>query len=60
MQILREKLALLKMPSDERKHYEDYIQDMVVERNVIETAWKEGENQAKLAIAHKMLESVWI
>jgi predicted transposase/invertase (TIGR01784 family) len=73
----REKLTLLKMSSDERKHYENYIQDMIVEQNVIETArtdgkkeglkeglkegFKEGlqkgENQAKLAIAHKMLES---
>jgi len=64
----REKLALLKMPSEKRKHYEKYVQDMVVERNVIETArtdglkegrkegLKEGEDKAKLAIAHKMLE----
>jgi predicted transposase/invertase (TIGR01784 family) len=65
----REKLTLLKMSSDERKHYENYIQDMIVEQNVIETArtdgkkeglkegLQKGENQAKLAIAHKMLES---
>jgi predicted transposase/invertase (TIGR01784 family) len=61
------------MDSNERKHYENYIQNRIIEQNVIETAridrkkegLKEGlqkgiqtgENQAKLTIAHKMLES---
>jgi len=52
----RDKLALLKMPSDKRKNYEKYVQDRVVEGNVIESAREEGRKEEKLAIAHKMLK----
>lgn len=63
----REKLKVLKMTPEERKHYEKYLQNMVIEDNVIETArtdgrqegleegLQKGENQAKLEIAQKML-----
>jgi predicted transposase/invertase (TIGR01784 family) len=63
----REKLKLLQMKPEERKPYEDYIKNTVIEKDVIETARnegrqkglqegrQEGENNAKLAFAQKLL-----
>ncbi len=67
----REKLKLLQMKPEERKPYEDYIKNTVIEEDVIETARnegrqegrqkglqegrQEGENNAKLAFAQKLL-----
>jgi len=48
----RDKLMLLKMSREERKRYENYIEDIVVENDVIETA----QIQARLEIAQKMLD----
>jgi predicted transposase YdaD len=62
-----EKLTLLKMKPEERRHYEKYLMDVAVERDVIKTArseglqegrqegLQEGENKAKLEMAHKLL-----
>jgi len=57
-----EKLTLLKMTPEKRQGYEKYIMDMAVERDVLETARKEGvqeglekgERNAKLEMAKKM------
>jgi predicted transposase/invertase (TIGR01784 family) len=57
-----EKLTLLKMSPEKRQGYEKYIMDMAVERDVLETARKEGvqeglekgERNAKLEMAKKM------
>jgi predicted transposase/invertase (TIGR01784 family) len=65
-----EKLTLLKMNPEKRRAYEKYVMDVVVERNVLETARndgreegreegrekgrEEGEIKAKLEIAQKM------
>ena len=59
----RDKLMLLKMSREERKRYENYIEDIVVENDVIETARvqalergrAEGRSSEKLEIAQKML-----
>jgi predicted transposase/invertase (TIGR01784 family) len=64
----RDKLMLLKMSREERKHYENYIEDIVVENDVIETARvqgkaeglsegrAEGRSEGKLEIAQKLLD----
>ena len=41
----REKLALLKMSQEERKSYERYIHGLISEKDVIETAKKEGHEE---------------
>jgi predicted transposase/invertase (TIGR01784 family) len=55
----RDKLMLLKMSREERKRYENYIEDIVVENDVIETArvqaLERGRTEEKLEIAQKML-----
>jgi len=59
----REKLALLKMNREERQHYEDYLRDMAVEADVLETARTEGiqqgvqqgKNNQTVAIARNLL-----
>ncbi len=55
----REKLALLKMKREERKHYENYLRDLAVEADVLETARTEGiqqgENKKAVAIARNLL-----
>lgn len=42
-----EKLALLKMSREQRQHYEDYMMDMAVEQDVIETARSDGLQEGK-------------
>ncbi len=53
-----EKLTLLKMSPEEHRAYEKYVMDMVVQRDVIETARNEGRNEGAeakaLQIAKKM------
>jgi predicted transposase/invertase (TIGR01784 family) len=55
----REKLALLKMKREERQHYEDYLREMTVEADVLETArtegMQQGENKRTVAIARNLL-----
>lgn len=54
-----EKLTLLKMSPEERRGYEKYVTDMVVERDVIETARTEGRTEGAeskaLEIAKQLL-----
>ncbi len=42
-----EKLILLKMTPEERHRYEKYVMDMVVERDVLETARRDGSEEGR-------------
>ena len=44
----REKMALLRMTPEERRRYERYVEAIVIERDVIETAKTEGLVQGRL------------
>lgn len=53
-----EKLTRLKMSPEDRQHYDKYLMDMVVQRDILETArndgQKEGAETKALEIAQKM------
>ncbi len=48
IQLLKEKLDLLKMPESERKAYERFLINKASEKDVIETAKLEGKIEGKL------------
>jgi len=61
----REKLALLKMTPEQRRSYDQYLMEIVNDKDIIQTALnkglkqgrEEGSQNAKLEIAQKMRET---
>jgi predicted transposase/invertase (TIGR01784 family) len=53
----REKLALLKMTHEQRRRYDQYLLEIVNDKNIIQTAQQEGANTKALEIARKMQEA---
>jgi predicted transposase/invertase (TIGR01784 family) len=51
IQLVKEKLDLLKMSESERKAYERYMMNKASEKDIIETAKLEGKVKGKLEIA---------
>ena len=49
-----EKLTRLKMSPEDRHHYDKYLMEMVVQRDILETARNEGIQTKALEIAQKM------
>ncbi|RKZ51227.1 MAG: hypothetical protein DRR16_14930 [Candidatus Parabeggiatoa sp. nov. 3] len=43
------------MTAEERKRYEDYLKNTVIEEDVIKTARKEGREEGKCEVAIKLL-----
>ncbi|CAK0774493.1 hypothetical protein CCP4SC76_5880012 [Gammaproteobacteria bacterium] len=60
------KLALLRMSPEERRRHERYVESLVIERDVIETAWQKGrqvgiqesQRQEPLRIARGLLDVI--
>jgi len=51
-----QKLALLRMGPEERRRYERYVESVVIERDMFETAREEGEQKGRLAGRQEGLE----